>query len=133
MLMIASALPADASATLAQACAQHSEITFSAATPSDIQQFLDADSSNLVLVFMEFATENLGRVIHAGTEALTTQAESWRRSAETLLDLHKLTPARLHLLSFQSARHAPQALLNRFDLTLSLPGLSARDCLPSLL
>lgn len=132
MLMVASALPADASTTLAQACAQQSEITFSAATVNEIQQFLEADSSNLVLVFMEFAAENLARVIHAGTEALATQAESWRRNAEALLDLHKLTPARLYLLSFQSARHAPE-ILHSFDLALSLPGLSARDCLSSLL
>lgn len=130
--MVASALPADASTTLAQACAQQPEITFSAATVNEIQQFLEADSSNLVLVFMEFAAENLARVIHEGTKALATQAESWRRNAEALLDLHKLTPARLYLLSFQSARHAPE-LLHSFDLALSLPGLSARDCLPSLL
>lgn len=132
MLMIASALPADASATLAQACAQHPEITFSTAALSEIQQFLEADNSNLVLVFMEFAAENLGRVIHSGAEALTTQAESWRQSAEALLDLHKLAPARIYLLSFESIRHTPK-LLHSFDIALSLPSLSARNSLLNLL
>lgn len=134
MLMIASSLPADASATLAQACAQRTEITFSAAASrSEIQQFLAADSSSRVLIFIEFAADHLARVIHAGPEKLAAQAECWQQNAEAVLDLYEHNPTRLHLVSFQAARHTPQALSSSFGIELSLPGIPASDCLFSLL
>jgi len=132
--MIASSLPADASATLAQACAQHTEITFSAAVArSEIQQFLAADGSNRVLIFIEFAADHLARVIHADSEKLAAQAECWRQNAEAVLDLYEHNLTHVHLVSFQAARHTPQALSSSFGIELSLPGIPASDCLFSLL
>ncbi|EAR07910.1 hypothetical protein [Reinekea blandensis] len=94
-----------------------------------VREFLAAEPSNRVLVFVDFAAERLGAMYQQEASVQQTAIDEWVSQAGALLEVHKQDRKRIRLVSLASAVFDPHALKDEFHITMELPSHSPEQAL----